>query len=53
MRCHYCSRDADYVAESEGVRVGLCTTHVRERVSELADEGAIGALQDVLDVEDR
>lgn len=52
MRCHYCDRGADYVAESEGVRVGLCEDHVRERVSELADEGAVAALRDVLDVED-
>ena len=49
MRCHYCDRDADYVAESEGVRVGLCDRHVRERVRELADEGAVAALRDVLE----
>ena len=52
MRCHYCDRGADFVAESEGVKVGLCRTHVRERVGELAEEGAVAALRDVLDVED-
>ena len=52
MRCHYCDRSADYVAESAGVKVGLCEPHVRERVRELADEGAVEALRDVLGVED-
>ena len=37
MQCHYCSRSADVVAESDGVEVGLCERHLRERVATLAE----------------
>jgi len=37
MHCHYCDREADVVVEREGVRVGLCEAHLRERLAELSD----------------
>ena len=52
MRCHYCGRSADVEVESDGVVVGLCERHLRERVEALADEVGVAALRDVLDVED-
>lgn len=53
MRCHDCGAPADVEVESRGVIVGLCEQHLRERVEELADEGAIAALREVLDTDDR
>jgi hypothetical protein len=37
VQCHYCSRPADVVAEHDGVEVGLCDDHLRERVATLAE----------------
>ena len=52
MRCHECDRPADLEVESDGVIVGLCETHLRERVEAMADTEITAALRDVLDVED-
>jgi hypothetical protein len=51
MECHYCGQDADVVAESGGVRVGLCEEHFRERLSELSESESVEALQEKLDVD--
>ncbi len=53
MRCHYCSRAADVEVESDGVVVGLCERHLRERVEALADEDGVAALREGLDFEER
>jgi hypothetical protein len=50
MQCHYCERDAAYAAESEGVRVGLCEEHFRERVEELAEDEGLESLREEVDV---
>lgn len=50
MQCHYCERDAAYAAESEGVRVGLCEEHFRERVEELAEDEGLEELREEVDV---
>lgn len=35
MRCDYCDEPAAVAPESDGVRVGLCATHLREHVDGL------------------
>ena len=50
MQCHYCERDAAYAAESEGIRVGLCEEHFRERVEELAESEGLERLRDRIDL---
>lgn len=37
MQCHFCDRDADIDVEREGVTVGVCEEHFRERIDELAE----------------
>ncbi|ESP89511.1 DUF6757 family protein [Candidatus Halobonum tyrrellensis] len=50
MRCHYCEREAAYTADRDGVRVGLCENHFRERVEELAESEGLEALRERVDV---
>lgn len=51
MECHYCGRTADVVAESDGVRVGLCEDHLRERVAELSEAASFENLHEELDID--
>ena len=51
MRCHYCDRDAAFTAEKDGLRVGLCKRHFRERFSELADTDSFDELREQLDID--
>ncbi len=51
MRCHYCDREAAFAAESEGLTVGLCEEHFRERLQELADADGLDALKEHVDVD--
>lgn len=51
MQCHYCEDEAAVAVEKEAVKVGLCARHLRERLAELADEDAVAALQNELDVD--
>ncbi|WP_164974723.1 DUF6757 family protein [Halegenticoccus tardaugens] len=51
MYCHYCDREAAYAAEKDGVRVGLCDEHFRERLEALADSDGLAALRERLDVD--
>lgn len=51
MRCHYCSREADVTASSDGVRVGLCDEHFEQRLEELAESEQLADLEEKLDVE--
>ncbi len=50
MRCHYCEREAAFAAEKDGLKVGLCTEHFRERIEALTDSAELAALEDQLDV---
>ncbi|MGM0604591.1 MAG: DUF6757 family protein [Halobacteriota archaeon] len=50
MRCHYCDREAAYAAETDGIKVGLCSEHFRDRLEELSDSEEFAALRDQLDV---
>jgi hypothetical protein len=51
MQCHYCDCEADVAVEKDALKVGLCREHLRERLSELADDDALAGLQDELDID--
>jgi len=51
MHCHYCDREAAFAAESDGLRVGLCEEHFRERLEELADSEALEQIRETVDVD--
>ncbi len=51
MRCHYCDREASFVPEKGGVRVGLCDVHFREQFEYLADADALASLRQELDMD--
>lgn len=50
MRCHYCTSEAAFAAEKDGLKVGLCAEHFRERIEEITDSEELAALEDQLDV---
>ncbi|MCL9815930.1 DUF6757 family protein [Natronocalculus amylovorans] len=50
MRCHYCEREAAYAAETDNIKVGLCSEHFRDRLAELSDSDDLSALREQLDV---
>lgn len=50
MRCHYCDRQAAYAAEKDGVKVGLCEEHFRERLEALAESDGLETLREQIDV---
>jgi hypothetical protein len=51
MRCHYCDAEAAFAAEKDGLKVGLCTDHFRERMEELTDSAELSELEDKIDVD--
>ncbi|MFB6185138.1 MAG: DUF6757 family protein [Haloarculaceae archaeon] len=51
MYCHYCDREADISVEKDGVRVGVCKTHFREQMEELAEGDWLDGLDDDLDID--
>ena len=51
MHCHYCDRKAAYAAEKDGVKVGLCEEHFRERLELLADSDELSTLREQLDID--
>lgn len=51
MNCHYCDREATYAAETDGVKVGLCERHFRDRIEELAESDGLAALRERLDID--
>lgn len=51
MRCHYCEREADVVVEKDGVRVGVCEVHFRDRLEALSDSAMLEELGEQLDVD--
>ncbi|MFB6136319.1 MAG: DUF6757 family protein [Halobacteriaceae archaeon] len=53
MQCHYCDRSADVTVEKDGVRVGLCEDHFRERLEELAESEMLDDLREQLDIDRR
>ena len=53
MQCHYCDEPAAYAAESEGVKVGLCEEHFKERLEELAESDTLEKIRERVDVDRR
>ncbi|WP_255198284.1 DUF6757 family protein [Halorarius litoreus] len=51
MQCHYCDEDAAVAVEKDGVKVGLCEDHFRQRIDELRDEGWLEDLQEELNID--
>jgi hypothetical protein len=51
MECHYCESGADITVEKDGVRVGVCEEHFRERMDELADSEWLDGLEEQLDID--
>lgn len=51
MQCHYCDRDAEITVERDGVRVGVCETHFREQMEELADSEWLEDVREEFDVD--
>jgi hypothetical protein len=51
MQCHYCEASATYTAESDGIKVGLCDEHFRERLEELAEADAFDRIRERIDVD--
>jgi len=51
MNCHYCDRDADVTVEKDGIKVGVCKGHFRERMEELADSEWLEGVEDQLDID--
>ncbi|SNR44306.1 DUF6757 family protein [Halorubrum vacuolatum] len=51
MQCHYCDDEAAYGAEKDGITVGLCDRHFRERLEELADSEELAAIREQIDLD--
>ncbi|MFB6073914.1 MAG: DUF6757 family protein [Haloarculaceae archaeon] len=51
MRCHYCDREADIAVEKDGVTVGVCEEHFRDRLAELEETDWLDGLDDELDID--
>lgn len=51
MQCHYCHREASFSAETDGVRVGLCDRHFRDRFTDLAESDALERFRQRLDID--
>ncbi|MEF8851658.1 MAG: DUF6757 family protein [Haloarculaceae archaeon] len=51
MQCHYCDRDAEIAVEKGGVKVGVCKTHFREQMEEIADSDWLEGIEDDLDID--
>jgi hypothetical protein len=53
MQCHYCEDAADIAVEKEGVTVGLCQTHFKEQMEDLADSEWLDGVEEELDIDSR
>ncbi|MCT9095010.1 DUF6757 family protein [Haloarchaeobius sp. HME9146] len=51
MKCHYCDQVAAFAAETDGIKVGLCEEHFRERLEELAEADELKQLKEQVDVD--
>jgi hypothetical protein len=51
MHCHYCDREADIAVEKDGVKVGVCKSHFREQMEEIADSDVLDGIEDDLDID--
>jgi methyl coenzyme M reductase subunit C-like uncharacterized protein (methanogenesis marker protein 7) len=51
MQCHYCEGNADVTVEKDGIRVGLCEDHFRDRLEDLAESDMLEDLREQLDID--
>jgi len=51
MNCHYCDRSADITVDKDGIHVGLCEDHFRDRVEELAESDVLEGLREQIDID--
>jgi hypothetical protein len=51
MQCHYCDRAAEIAVEKDGVKVGVCKSHFREQMEEIADSDWLDGIEDELDID--
>lgn len=51
MQCHYCERPAEVTVEKDGIHVGLCEEHFRDRLEELAESDMLDGLQEQLNID--
>jgi hypothetical protein len=51
MDCHYCESDADVAVEKDGIKVGVCEEHFRERMDELSDSEWLEEIEEQLNVD--
>jgi hypothetical protein len=51
MQCHYCESDAALAVEKDGIKVGLCEDHFRDRLEELSESGFLEDVREDLDID--
>jgi len=51
MECHYCESQADIAVEKDGIKVGVCETHFREQMDELAESEWLEDVEESLDID--
>jgi len=51
MECHYCESQADIAVEKDGIKVGVCETHFREQIDELAESEWLEDVEESLDID--
>ena len=51
IQCHYCDREAEIAVEKDGVKVGVCKSHFREQMEEIADSDWLDGIEDELDID--
>lgn len=51
MQCHYCEDEAALAVEKDGIKVGLCEAHFRDRLEELSDSGFLDDIQEDLNID--
>lgn len=49
MQCHFCEAEAAVAVEKDHVKVGLCETHLEERIEELSDAEWLEEFEEELD----
>ena len=51
IQCHYCDREVEIAVEKDGVKVGVCKSHFREQMEEIADSDWLDGIEDELDID--
>ena len=51
MQCHYCDRESEIAVEKDWVTVGVCKSHFREQMEEIADSDWLEGIEEDLDID--